>query len=74
MKALILAAGFGTRLESTLNSYQGPHREQLAKWVKDKPKGLVPVLGKPIVSHQLEQLTKAGVGLKDLCPDQSAVL
>ncbi|MDO8511335.1 MAG: sugar phosphate nucleotidyltransferase [Nanoarchaeota archaeon] len=66
MKALILAAGFGTRLECTLNGYQGPHREQLIRWVKDKPKGLVPVLGKPIVSHQLGQLTSAGVELKDI--------
>ncbi len=66
MNALILAAGFGTRLESTLNSYQGRHKEQLIKWVKDKPKGLVPIEGKPIVSHQLDQLRKAGVELNNI--------
>ena len=66
MNALILAAGFGTRLESTLNSYQSRHKEQLIKWVKDKPKGLVPIEGKPIVSHQLDQLRKAGVELNNI--------
>ena len=66
MNALILAAGFGTRLESTLNRYQGSHREQLIKWIKDKPKGLVPIEGKPIVTHQLEQPRKAGVQLNNI--------
>ena len=66
MNALILAAGFGTRLESTLNGYQGPHKQQLINWVKDKPKGLVPIEGKPIVTHQLEQLRKAGVRLNNI--------
>lgn len=66
MNALILAAGFGTRLDHSLNSYQGPHQEQLAEWVKDKPKGLVPIAEKPIVTHQLEQLRKAGVQLNNI--------
>ena len=66
MKALILAAGFGTRLESTLNSYQGQDKEQLINWVKDKPKGLVPIQGKPIVAHQLYQLRQAGVEPNDI--------
>lgn len=66
MKALILAAGFGTRLEKGLKEYQGINRKLLEEWIKDKPKGLVPVSGKPIVSHQLEQLTEAGIERKDV--------
>ncbi len=66
MKALILAAGFGTRLEKSLLDYQGENRETIKELVEGKPKGLVPLLGKPIVSHQLEQLTTAGVKLKDV--------
>ncbi len=66
MNALILAAGFGTRLEQSLNGYQGPHQEQLTKLVKDKPKGLVQIAEKPIVTHQLEQLRKAGVQLNNI--------
>ena len=41
MKALILAAGFGSRLKSL---------------TKDRPKCLVPVHGRPIIDYQLEAL------------------
>ena len=46
MKAVILAAGIGTRLRPLTNS---------------RPKCLVEVHGKPILQHQLESLAKAGV-------------
>ena len=43
---LILAAGEGTRLRP---------------YTYDRPKGLVPLLGKPLVSHQIETLKACGV-------------
>lgn len=67
MNALILAAGFGTRLEKGLLEYlQNPanssgQKELVKSWIEGKPKGLVPVKGKPIVEHLLEQLVKAGI-------------
>ncbi|WP_266081616.1 UTP--glucose-1-phosphate uridylyltransferase AglF [Haladaptatus caseinilyticus] len=45
MKAVVLAAGKGTRLRPLTN---------------DKPKGLVEVNGKPIVTHCFEQLAELG--------------
>lgn len=46
MKALILAAGFGSRLKD---------------FTKDKPKCLVEVKGKPILKHQLKALKSNGI-------------
>lgn len=46
MKALILAAGLGTRLAPITN---------------DRPKSLVPVNGKPILIKQIENLYKNGI-------------
>jgi len=46
MRAVILAAGMGTRLRPLTNS---------------RPKCLVEVHGKPIVQHQMESLAKSGV-------------
>lgn len=45
MKAIILAAGLGTRL---------------LPLTKDKPKALIQVQGKPLLQHQLEKLKSAG--------------
>lgn len=61
MKALILAAGFGTRLEKTLAEYKGPHLSELKRWVEGKPKGLVTIRVKgaeqSIVDYQVTQFT-----------------
>jgi mannose-1-phosphate guanylyltransferase len=47
MKALLLAAGFGTRLRPLTNTV---------------PKCLVPIKGKPLLGIWLDRLTQAGVG------------
>lgn len=47
MKAIILAAGMGTRL---------------GNYTKDLPKGMLMVNGKPLLQHQIETLRKAGIG------------
>ena len=46
MNAIILAAGFGLRLESI---------------TMHKPKSMVKVCGKPILEYQLDAYTEAGV-------------
>ena len=46
MKAIILAAGVGSRLRPLTNS---------------TPKCLVPVAGRPILAHQIEALRRAGI-------------
>jgi NDP-sugar pyrophosphorylase family protein len=69
MNALILAAGFGIRLERDVNDYldsQGLCSEFLRSQVAGKPKALVPIkIGaeerKPLISYQLLQLQSAGV-------------
>lgn len=66
MKALILAAGFGTRLEESYRNYRGPYKGELREGVEGKPKGLVIIKGKPVVQHQLEQLLQAGLAEKNI--------
>lgn len=61
MKALILAAGFGTRLEKEVEAYSGPFQSETTAWVKDKPKGLVLIKGESAISIILRQLEKAGI-------------
>ena len=57
MKVAILAAGFGTRLQRDIRA-SGAHAE-----LENVPKPLLPVSGKPVISHWMELL--AG------CPDTS---
>ncbi len=66
MKALLLAGGFGTRLEKGYNEYAGPLKEQLKNWVKGKPKGLVHIKGQPIASHVVCQLLDANISKADI--------
>lgn len=47
MQAVILAAGFGSRLERVSGG---------------KPKCLLPIGGKPLIEHQIEMLHDAGIG------------
>ncbi len=51
MKAVILAAGVGSRLAPLTN---------------DRPKALVPVLGKPILFRHLDSLARAGIADRDV--------
>lgn len=66
MKALILAAGFGTRLEKEIEAYSGPFQSEIISWVKGKPKGLVLIKGESAISIILSQLEKAGVENKNI--------
>ena len=50
MKVLILAAGFGTRLQRDIREC-GTHKE-----LENVPKPLLPVSGKPVISHWMEIL------------------
>jgi choline kinase len=51
MKVLILAAGFGTRLERDIKE-SGSYKE-----LEGVPKPLLPVSGKPVVSYWMDMLT-----------------
>ena len=77
MKALILAAGFGTRLERSLAEYTGPHLSELRRWVEGKPKGLVTIRvqgqEKSIVDYQVSQFTAAGIILEQIYVHTNAV-
>jgi NDP-sugar pyrophosphorylase family protein len=52
MKALILAGGLGTRLRPVL---------------RDRPKPMVPVKGKPFLEYQIDQLRAYGLSNIVLC-------
>ena len=66
MRAILLAGGFGTRLEAGAKTYKGPQKDQVREWIIGKSKGLVPIQGKPIVGYQLEQLLGCGVRREDI--------
>lgn len=61
MKALLLAGGFGTRLEAGSEQYAGHFKTQLQEWVAGKPKGLVVIHGRPLADYLLQQLQRAGI-------------
>ena len=56
MKAIILAAGFGTRLEQGLGKLTPSERRIYEPLIKDKPKALIPVAGKPLIEYVLEKI------------------
>ncbi len=66
MKALILAAGYGTRLAQSFLDYQGEYKEKLRDLIEGKSKGFVPIAGKPIVEHHLNLLTQVGIPLSQI--------
>ena len=57
MKAIILAAGYGTRL---VESAQNCDDKELKDLLTKTPKPLLPVYGKPLVEHTIGQLLKIG--------------
>lgn len=77
MKALILAAGFGTRLERSLADYTGPHLPELRRWVGGKPKGLVTIRvqnqERSIVDYQVTQFITVGISLGQIYVQTNAV-
>lgn len=73
MKALILAAGFGTRLEAGLKTYNGIDKSEISEWITGKPKGLVLIHGKPIVDYQLHQMINAGIKREAIFVQTNAV-
>lgn len=60
MKTLILAAGYGTRLQ---RSSQGTYFEEFAQ---KNPKALVPLADKPLLNYLIEDLQKDGFKDKDI--------
>ena len=52
MKALILAAGYGTRLARDLEACPGGEHAELV----GVPKPLLPVAGRPLISHWVHML------------------
>src|SRR3989344_1769087 len=58
MKALILGAGYGTRLMKGLEELPSDVRERYTLLIKDKPKILIPILGKPLVEYLLEKIAQ----------------
>ena len=67
MKAVLLAGGFGTRLEKGARLYSHPdYKSKVQEWVIGKSKGLIPIRGKVIVNYQLEQLLNCGINKQDI--------
>ncbi len=66
MKAVLLAGGFGSRLEQGATRYSGPNFQQVKDWIIGRSKGLIPINGKPIVEYQLEQILQTGIKTKDV--------
>ncbi|GEM_PF-2705621 len=58
MKALILGAGYGKRLQESLDGLGATEREKYAPFVDGKPKPLVAIAGKPLLEYLLEKMEK----------------
>ncbi|HLC63994.1 MAG TPA: NDP-sugar synthase [Patescibacteria group bacterium] len=66
MKIIIQAAGYGTRLLKELKTLADNPLASVTKTGLGVAKALIPIQGKPIIQHQIEQLTKAEVPLNDI--------
>ncbi len=58
MKALILGAGYGTRLQKGLQQLSPEQRAQYALLIEGKPKPLLPIASKPLIEFLLEKIEK----------------
>lgn len=56
MKALILGAGYGTRLAKGLAESDAPTQHKYQPLLGGKPKPLVPIAGKPLIEYLLEKI------------------
>ena len=74
MKALILAGGFGRRLERQAENYTNTKVASLVmQGGKIRPKGLVIVEEKPLVGWQLSQLERAGIERSNIYSGQDFI-
>lgn len=56
MKALILGAGYGTRLAKGLDELDQSSKRKYDPLLRGKPKPLVPIAGKPLIEYLLEKI------------------
>lgn len=62
MKVIILGAGYGTRLAKDLAAKGGEEHSHLA----GLPKPLLPIGGKPLISHWMKFLLEVGASGEDV--------
>ena len=58
MKALILGAGYGKRLQDSLDALPDGQKRLYASAVSGKPKPLVSIAQRPLIEYLLEKIEK----------------